>query len=48
MDTSTLLEIINTRIRANDANPTKGTFLYELAKALERLQQYEENDKKSV
>lgn len=41
MDTNTLLEILSTRIEANDNNPTKGSLLYELVNALKRLKEYE-------
>lgn len=40
MDTQTLIEIVKTRIEANNANPTGKSFFYELLKALEELEQY--------
>lgn len=47
MDTNTLLEILSTRIKANDNNPTRGSLLYELVNALKKLKEYESNDRLS-
>ena len=44
MNTKTLLEIVDNRIKSNDGNPTSHSFLYELHQALERLHKYEEQD----
>lgn len=44
MNTKTLLEIVDNRIKSNDGNPTTHSFLYELHQALERLQEYEKKD----
>lgn len=42
MNTATLLEIVNTRMRCpDDNNPTSRSFLYELSTALTRLQELE-------
>ena len=40
MDTRTLINMVNTRIEANDGNPTSRSFFYEIIKALEELEQY--------
>lgn len=44
MDTKTLLEIIQTRIEANDNNPTKAHILRSINEALEKLYEYEQKD----
>lgn len=44
MSTETLMDILLTRIKSNDNNPTSGSFLYDLYKALEELKQYESKD----
>ena len=41
MDTRALIEAVKTRASCNDGNPPKHSLLYELTKALERLEQYE-------
>ncbi|MBQ2396037.1 MAG: hypothetical protein II304_03185 [Bacteroidales bacterium] len=46
MDAKTLLEIVDTRLKCPDENnPTTRSFLFELHKALERLDEYEKKDK---
>lgn len=42
MDTCVLIDIAKTRIAASEGNPTGRSFLYEVVKALERLQKFEE------
>lgn len=44
MSTDTLMEIIQTRIKSNDNNPTSGSFLYDIYIALSQLKQYEEKE----
>lgn len=44
MSTETLMEIISTRIKSNDNNPTYGSLLIDLLIALENLKQYENED----
>ena len=46
MSTDTLMEIIQTRIKANDKNPTSGSFLYDIYIALSQLKKYEEEKEK--
>lgn len=41
MNTRTLLQIVDTRIKGSDGNPTSRSFLFELHKALERLDSFE-------
>ena len=43
MTTEMLLEIVKTRTKAENGNPTSQSFFYELIKALERLKEYERN-----
>lgn len=45
LTTEALIEVIKTRIRAEDGNPTGKSFFYELVMALERLKEYEEESK---
>lgn len=45
MDAKTLIGIVETRIASSDGNPTSKSFLYEVHKALQRLNAYESNDK---
>lgn len=44
MDTSTLLEIVATRVQIEYENPTQRAFLREIMKALFRLREYEKRD----
>ena len=46
MGTKTLIEVIDTRIKMNDNNPTTGSLLYDLSIALKKLDKYEEREKK--
>lgn len=41
MSTDTLMEIIQTRMKANGNSPTSGSFLYDIYIALSQLKQYE-------
>lgn len=45
MDTRTLINMVNTRIEANDGNPTGKSFFYEIVKALEELERYRCGDR---
>ena len=45
MTAKTLIGIIETRIASSDGNPTSRSFLFELHKALERLDAYESGEK---
>lgn len=46
MDVKTLLEVVETRIKCPDENnPTTKSFLFELHKALERLDELEEKER---
>lgn len=45
MDTRVLLDILKNRVISLDSNPTKKTVTREVIKALERLIEYELNDK---
>lgn len=45
MDTRVLLDILKNRVISLDNNPTKQTVTREVIKALERLIEYELNDK---
>ena len=44
VNTSTLIEIVSTRIRVEYDNYTQRTFLREIMKALLRLREYEKRD----
>lgn len=44
METSLLLEVLQTRMEANDNNPTSGSFLYELYLKLTELKEREDRD----
>lgn len=46
INTDTLLEIIQTRMKSNDNNPTLGSLLFDLYIALSQLKEYEECDKR--
>lgn len=46
METKTLIDVIDTRIKMNDKNPTLGSLLYDLSTALKKLEKYEEREKK--
>lgn len=46
MQTKTLIDVIETRIKMNDNNPTTGSLLYDLSVALKKLDKYEEREKK--
>ena len=45
MDAKTLMHIVETRIKSSDGNPTSNSFLYEVYKALRRLNAYESKEK---
>ena len=45
MNTKTLLKIVETRMKCPDENnPTTKSFLFELHKALERLEEFEKRE----
>lgn len=46
MTTQTLIDIIQNRIKNSQQNPTEAQFLVEIDRALERLKEYEEEDKR--
>lgn len=43
MDINTLLEIVETRMQANEDNPTAKSFLHEIYKALQELKELKES-----
>ena len=45
MEISTLMEIVQTRIKASENNPTAKSFLFELYKVLEEYKQMKEGEK---
>lgn len=49
MDAKTLLEVVETRMKCSDENnPTTKSFLFELHKALERLQELEKKEAEKI
>lgn len=44
MDTKQLMQIIETREKSNDINPTRRSLLFEIYNALQRLDDYESKD----
>ena len=45
MNAKTLLEVVETRMKCSDENnPTTKSFLFELHKALERLEEFEKRE----
>ena len=48
MNAKTLLEVVETRMKCSDENnPTTKSFLFELHKALERLEEFEKREAKN-
>lgn len=46
MDAKQLMQIIETRMKSNDSNPTRKSLLFEIYNALQRLDEYESQDEK--
>ena len=44
MDTKQLMQIIETRKKSNDSNPTRRSLLFEIYNALQRLDEYKSKD----